>query len=872
MEESRQAASGNTWTFDPDKIWVEPKDRPVRMLHHPAYPFPAEWDGSERDLQRIACEYLGKVWQALELPKVWHDALCAGTDVPPLMWLFPLRDPNDPTSIRNSFAVERSIGNKREDRTIVLLACLVFNSGTPLFGGQGIRLVFHVGRKGNNGYPIRITSLTNSLPPLPAKGTGEIQALDITFEQQLKELASSLPAAAGIPDATNADIGLRVTPPSQNQSPFEVLTTTTPAGKDKIAYVLRTPLTISMKLPKIASAPLIANAAVNADVFVQDPMSKLGAKKFYDVRPNRPNVDLDPARVPVAVDVTPNGAKYKLLNNWVNVIDSKWLDLGPDNNANAGDGDTTEIASPLTGKASRTNEFAALNAHYHASTLFDRMVAFGFDPTQYFKFAALPLLVRYRSRIVPGSGANGKTVNAQVAPIPTASNGFQITPWDLEVRFALGDLRFSYLRSPLGVACDPRWCWHEFSHVLLFAATGALEFCFAHSAGDAMGAIICDPDSKLAEKNGLAVNDPAGNPWRYVTFPWIASPRRRHDRSVAEGWGWNGALYQPERFYADEGGCNHVGYHAEQILSTTLFRLYRAIGGDAQDGSGHVAPQVRRAAADYALYLIMRAIALVGPVAVNPASTVGQFVAALIDADIGTGVFNVGTNNPADRRIGGITHKVIRWAFERQGLPAVGAAPDVYIADQRKQPYDPSDPYAPVTFDSDAWHATPGALWVRQSQWWWWPPTWPPGGNADQPPRPGHNNYVFVNAGNSGTIGALGVRVRVWFAEMPLAGAAVPPDWLGRDAQGHLLWTEMQPVSGDVHDVARGSTVKFGPFEWPNPATSKRYALFAEASCTTDRANTDATTGLPCTSLPNPTQYLVAGDNNLGLRVITVPP
>jgi hypothetical protein len=42
----------------------------------------------------------------------------------------------------------------------------------------------------------------------------------------------------------------------------------------------------------------------------------------------------------------------------------------------------------------------------------------------------------------------------------------------------------------------------------------------------------------------------------------------------------------------------------------------------------------------------------------------------------------------------------------------------------------------------------------------------------------------------------------------------------------------------------------------------------ARATCADDRANTDPTTCLPCSRQSTPLIDLIAGDNNLGLRVI----
>ena len=64
---------------------------------------------------------------------------------------------------------------------------------------------------------------------------------------------------------------------------------------------------------------------------------------------------------------------------------------------------------------------------------------------------------------------------------------------------------------PLGIAADARWIWHEIGHVLLTTSVGDLQFRFAHSPGDALAAIVSDPESELATDAN----------WRGATFPWV---------------------------------------------------------------------------------------------------------------------------------------------------------------------------------------------------------------------------------------------------------------------------------------------------------------------------------------------------------------
>src|SRR5262249_10077040 len=155
-----------------------------------------------------------------------------------------------------------------------------------------------------------------------------------------------------------------------------------------------------------------------------------------------------------------------------------------------------------------------------------RMIeALGFPPAVYFaanmKAGKYPIRVVHRAPMPPGPAVfDGRAVNAQVVQGPILSDPNVVQ----EIRFALGDLSDLPDSIPLdvpanppntialGIAADARFVWHEFGHALLVAATGALELPFAHSAGDALAAIICDLDSRIGE---LAA------PSRGVTFPWV---------------------------------------------------------------------------------------------------------------------------------------------------------------------------------------------------------------------------------------------------------------------------------------------------------------------------------------------------------------
>src|SRR5258705_8709879 len=203
---------------------------------------------------------------------------------------------------------------------------------------------------------------------------------------------------------------------------------------------------------------------------------------------------------------------------------------------------------------------------------------------------------------------------------------------------------------------------HElFGHGVLFNHVGSRNLRFSHSAGDSSAAILNDPGSQA--------------PDRYQTFPWIAVAARRHDRAVAAGFGWSGniPLHKFDRV------VDRDGYNNEQILSTTMFRIYRSIGGDSAD----IATQ--RFAARVTCYLMLSAIGTLTP-ATNPPDA-EHFADALMTADA--------ADWASERLAGGAYGKVIRWAFENQGMyQSSGAATpnnlegdppavDVYIEDGR---------------------------------------------------------------------------------------------------------------------------------------------------------------------------------------------
>jgi hypothetical protein len=529
-------------------------------------------------------------------------------------------------------------------------------------------------------------------------------------------------------------------------------------------------------------------------------------------------------------------------------------------------GGIKNVQLPGLGPPVRSNDLSAVSAFRNLKQLFDRFALYSIDPVSYFKIAGLPIKGMYRSGVRPGPGKDGQTINASVQPEgwPPGSTGFTNSgdhPM-LEVHLALGDLSRRARRpwnradrsqvEPLGIATDARWIWHEIGHVLLMASVGELEFRFAHSAGDALAAIVADPSSDLM----TGAHDAAKEARRGETFPWVFIPRR-HDRCVRRGWSWSGSLHRSLRQVPDADRLRRKGYWSEQILSSSLFRAYRCLGGDTVDAGTKDPDRVaRKAASDYVVFLIVKGIGLLADARFAPANRAEQFVAALMDADISTAAFTP----PDPDRIGGCAHKVIRWAFEAQGMypadaavisnvPGQPPAVDIYIQDGRptaERGYrctveHGAGAYVPVSLDWGR-YADPSA---DTPEWF-----------ASNTAVEHQGGQLFVTVGNRGHQTATGVTVNVWWRPWP--NGDPPP-----------LWDEPNwNPSGDqpAQDIPPGQTRQFGGFALGFGA--ERHLVFAQATCADDRANTDRLTSYPCSSSPTPLPDLVAGDNNLGLVVI----
>ncbi|RYF17492.1 MAG: hypothetical protein EOO30_07030 [Comamonadaceae bacterium] len=623
-------------------------------------------------------------------------------------------------------------------------------------------------------------------------------------------------------------------------------------------------------------SPLVTHAA-DPRVFDADPSSHGGRPvrptRDEQARPPRRPVGLDESRRPAsifAVGKEQGPLQYPADAPIVKVMPCPRF-VQSDDGLDAKRPRPVDLAG-LNGPPIRNDDASAIQAFFHGRDLVQRIEAYGWtNPAAYFRLTAPEIKIFYRSGVSPGPGGDGRTVNARVIPEGWRREEMGMPPNAqrpaLQIHLAAADLRRRERKVwthggppapaiPFGLAADRRWMWHEFGHVLLVASTGELEFRFAHSPGDAMAAIVADPDSKLPAK------------LRGATFPFVFLPRR-HDRCAHHGWSWSGTLHAALAQVPEALHPRRKGYASEQILSSSLFRLYRCIGGDTHQRDAPATPDAdeRRRASHYVLYLIMQAMQLMGDARIQATSTPAMFVHWLRQADLQPGAWTAAFPPLVFRRVGGTLSKVIRWAFEAQGLYGSGDGPgspepvDIYIEDGRATKDDAMDDrtdygpgsYVPVSLH---WQARDDAAAGDAPRWQADPATgiiWRDG-----------DGKVEVRVGNRGSTTANDVAVRLWYQEW-LANTP-PPSW----RPGGAGWTPCQLTGDALQAIPSGPPSDAGSFTFdfaPGPGV---YLLFAQATCADDRANTDPALSLACSYVDTPLVDLVANDNNLGLRVVAI--
>jgi hypothetical protein len=488
-------------------------------------------------------------------------------------------------------------------------------------------------------------------------------------------------------------------------------------------------------------------ASVNGYVFKQDPITSSG---LSSKDPDKDNTTLNPFRASVVLPNlnAPVAGVQSLKGSYANLlINCHDPNIAPPTKPSGSNFDTYSV---------RTNEFAAVNAYYHVDRFFALVQSLGFPISTYFNNTTFPIRVDHRGcRPDPDpkrtSCPGGIDINAHCM----GGSGISHCCYMLNAA-AIASLT---TLDPIGIALDWRVHLHELGgHGVLYEHVSWANFGFAHSAGDSIAMIVCDPESKA--------------PDRFILAPWVPLVGRRADRDVTTGWAWGGANDVP--FTVSDPG----GYMAEQILATTLFRIYRSIGGD------HTNLGRRTFASRMMTYLILSAIHTLTP-ATNPSNSQG-FCNALIYAD----TFNWTTEGV----YGGAYNKVIRWSFEKQGLyQAPGAttpvttagqppAVDVYIDDGRGGEY----PYQAIHWQNIS-------IWNQRS-------AIPIAGH--ETPASDVPNYAYVKIKNRGTQQANNVKVRGYHSK-PKAGLIWPNDF-------QPLTTPELPGG----TLAPSGEKIVGPFEW----------------------------------------------------------
>ena len=503
--------------------------------------------------------------------------------------------------------------------------------------------------------------------------------------------------------------------------------------------------------------PLVSE--VSGSVFLNDPISLSGD---LQLDPNAQVALLDAQREMVSLErlVLPGGgANTELNGGLVTVQDVVSPNIAPPTEPG---GDAAVFAYTAD-----SDNFAAVCGYYTHDWLYRLMQNMGFDLPSYFDGATFPVIVDHRWSNTVNARAEGNAMGDGIG------------------RYIYS---FADSGSQVGIAADARVVAHEFGHGVLWDHLWSPNFAFAHGIGDALAAILFDPSSKA--------------PDRFRTFPFNNVILRRHDRSVASGWGWGGPM--------DVGS-----YISTQIVSTTIFRIYRALGGD------DLVLEEREHASRYSAYLMFHAAPLLAGVVPN---TPEGFAGAMQDSDRGTLSF--------EGYAGGWAHKVVRWGFEKQDL--YGGKPpkiDIFIPDGRGGEYDHTH-----TVDE-----APG-IWNRHRA---------DGATGHETPRKGVENYLYVKVANRGRKAADRISVEVYRAVSD-KGSVWPGDW---------------SQLGDAIKVAGpllpGGEVIVGPIPWcPEGCCEER--ILASATAKGDKSNTRTIAGSV------PVKRLALADNNVAIRKMAV--
>jgi hypothetical protein len=483
---------------------------------------------------------------------------------------------------------------------------------------------------------------------------------------------------------------------------------------------------------------LAADVSPQVLLFGADPVTLDGASHALTFGPGNWDTELDRYRGQLASSDVPSDETI-MRSEFVEVVEIAPPPLRPPDVTGAGALESRDHYLPYV----RGDYFARATAVFHLDRCVRTLESIGVNVADFFR----PAAENGTNPLTPsGLPIKVDPCVESIAGINMATNAMTLGNASGVEGICIGELAVD---AGVTAATDPRFIWHEFGHVLLFTrdprSNGRLPF--AHGIGDALAAIHFDPDSAVRSDSSL----------RGLSFPWFRDYRphriaRRHD------WGFD----EPEGMIwarLDLDWRNE--YQREEVLSSTLFRLYRAIGGDSPSAAR------RRLASNYVLFLIVQAIGAAKLEALNGPHELRDLLIAA-DARIDRGAFE---DIPR-----GALEKVIEWAFEEQGLDAwqdengcwqrSPPAVDVFV-----------DPALQPEANDDSWSGYPG------SEFFWESPAirnrrWPDGGGDHESPRPGYDNFLYVRIRNRGRLSVPSPSVQLYYQKAVLA-----PVWQGGNSR-----------------------------------------------------------------------------------------
>ena len=521
-------------------------------------------------------------------------------------------------------------------------------------------------------------------------------------------------------------------------------------------------------------------ACATGRVYLSDPTVETGNLSLRASAATTADLDTHRDNVTLPGLVAPAGGSQALRGEFVVIQDTNAPSVAP----------PTTISPFAFDYSAPTDNFAAAATYYHVDSAFRLVHDLGFTIATYFDNTTFPVPADHRGRPDVNASCEGNA----------AGNGvgrFRFGPCDVG--------------TTVGMGAEGRTVYHEFCHALLWDSVHGPNFGFAHSAGDSLAMIVTDPHTQITGSD------------RFIVFTFCPlSPNfgndRRADRLPAAGWAWGGVQ-------------DTNGYPSEEILTTTLFRVYRALGGDSSHQSW------REFASRYCFYLIVRAIGLLATSPVTPTPLPDNFADALMAADRLTTNF--------DGYSGGAMHKVVRWSFEKQGLYQLSTQPRPFIAPGAPPPFDvyiDDGRSGEYQFIENFWDTTD--IWNRRAA---------DGGMTHEEPVVGTPNFAYVRIKNRGLVTLPGITVRGYHSR-PMTGLIWPDDW-----------APMTTPSLPGPLLASGASAVVGPFEW-TPTTVGHECLLMIASAPADPSVVDPPPGGTVTGASIPHWRLVPVDNNIAQR------